>query len=220
MIEDAATRVVIDVGPDFRYQMLRAGVRHLDGVILTHEHKDHVGGIDDLRPLNFVDYPEAIYNIPIYAAAKTLATVKKDYDYAFATDKYRGVPEISTVEIDSAPFKIGTLEFLPIKGHHSPRFEVRGFRVGALAYLTDFKSLDEGEVEKLSGLDVLIVNGLRHEPHPSHFTIAEALSLAREVQPKRCYLTHASHDVGLHVEVNAILPEGVEFAYDMLEIEF
>ena len=178
MVETRGVRIVIDAGPDFRYQMLRTGVRHLDAILLTHEHKDHIGGLDDVRAFNFVDYPPTIHRIDLYAAPRTLDVVRKDFDYAFAQDKYRGVPEIELHEIDvTRPFSVKGVEILPVSGHHSERFAVTGFRIGRLAYLTDFKTIADAEVEKLTGLDVLVVNALRFAEHYSHFNVAEALEL-------------------------------------------
>lgn len=220
MVEWRDLRLIIDAGPDFRYQLLRAGVSRVDGILLTHEHKDHIGGLDDVRALNFVDYPHAIHTVDLYATARTIATIRKDFDYAFAADKYRGVPEIGLVEIDrTRPFRIGGVEIIPIAGQHSDRFEVTGFRFGRLAYLTDFKRIDHTEVEKLRGVEVLVVNALRFEPHDSHWSVEEALALIDEVCPQRAYLTHISHDMGLYRTASERLPQGVELAYDGLEIE-
>lgn len=219
MLEWRGVRLVIDAGPDFRYQLLRAGVSRVDGILLTHEHKDHVGGLDDVRALNFVDYP-TVRPVDLYATARTLRTVKKDFDYAFVTDKYRGVPEIRLHTISqSAPFHIGQAEILPIAGQHSPRFEVTGFRFGRLAYLTDFKQIEEQELRKLTGVEVLVINALRFAPHDSHLNVEEALSWIRKINPKRAYLTHMSHEMGLYEVTSHELPEGVELAYDTLEIE-
>ncbi len=152
MVETRGVRIVIDAGPDFRYQMLRTGVRHLDAILLTHEHKDHIGGLDDVRAFNFVDYPPTVHKVHIWAAPRALECVRKDFDYAFAQDKYRGVPEIELHEIDTArPFRVGDVEIVSVSGHHSERFEVTGFRIGTLAYLTDFKTIEDAEAEKLRG---------------------------------------------------------------------
>ena len=131
MVEQGGVRIVIDAGPDFRYQMLRTGVRHLDAILLTHEHKDHTGGIDDVRAFNFVDYPPTVHRVDLYAAPRTAAVVRKDFDYAFARDKYRGVPEIALHEIDpDRPFEVRGLRIEPVRGHHSDRFEVTGYQIG------------------------------------------------------------------------------------------
>lgn len=220
MVEtDRGARFIIDAGPDFRYQMLRAGVARLDAILLTHEHKDHTGGIDDVRAFNFVDYPPTIHPVDIYAAPAAARVVRKDYDYAFAEDKYRGVPDIRLHEIDvEHPLEIAGERIIPVSGHHSERFEVTGYRIGRLAYLTDFKTIAEQEVEKLTGVDVLVVNALRYRVHPSHFNVEEALALIRRVAPREALLTHMSHEIGLHAVASGKLPAGVRLAYDGLEI--
>jgi len=218
MIESGQQRIVIDVGPDFRYQMLREDVRHLNTILLTHEHKDHIGGLDDVRAFNFVDYP-IINRLNVYATDTTLQCVRKDFDYAFDENRYRGVPEIDLIEIDPAePFMVGDILVTPIKGMHSSRFSVTGYRVGKLAYLTDFKSIEESEIRKLEGVEVLVVNALRFEVHDSHFNVAQALDLIKQVAPKRAYLTHMSHEIGLYAKSNKKLPPRVWLAYDRLQI--
>ena len=219
MVECEGKRIVIDAGPDFRQQMLREGVEHLDAILLTHEHKDHTGGIDDVRAFNFVDYP-TIHTMHIFANAPTVATLKKDFDYAFAVDKYRGVPVIELHTIDEQrPFSVAGIEVVPIVGHHSDRFRSVGYRFGRLAYITDFSAIDPAEEAKLSGVEVLVVNSLRWEPHDSHFSVHEALELIERVKPRRAYLTHMSHRIGLHAEAEERLPDGVKFAYDGLKVE-
>lgn len=218
MVETDGRRFIIDAGPDFRQQMLREGVREITAILLTHKHKDHIGGIDDVRALNFVDYPE-IHPVHIYATPDTAACVRKDYDYAFAVNRYRGVPDIHLHEIDvTRPFAVDGVEIVPISGRHSI-FEITGYRIGDVAYLTDFKTIAPSEIEKLRGVKVLVVNALRFEPHDSHFSVAEALEVVAAVQPERAYLTHMSHDVGLYAEAQLRLPEGVMFAYDGLTTE-
>ncbi|MDE6446197.1 MAG: MBL fold metallo-hydrolase [Alistipes sp.] len=220
MVETRGVRLVIDAGPDFRCQMLRVGVRHIDAILLTHEHKDHTGGLDDVRAFNFVDYPPTVHRVDIYAAAAAAAVVRKDFDYAFEQNKYRGVPEIELHEIDPArPFEVGGVEVLPVSGRHSERFAVTGYRIGPLAYLTDFKMIADAEIEKLRGVDVLVVNALRFRKHDSHFNVEEALELIRRVGPREAFLTHMSHEIGLHAATDAALPEGVHLAYDGLQID-
>ena len=218
MVEVGSKRFIIDAGPDFREQMLREDVSHITAILLTHKHKDHIGGLDDVRALNFVDYPREIHTVHIYGTHDTCDCVRKDYDYAFAENPYRGVPQIELHEFGTKPFEVEGVEIVPIKGEHL-RFEVTGFRFGKLAYLTDFKYIAEEELQKLLGVEVLVVNALRFEPHDSHFSVGEALQLIEKVAPKRAYLTHMSHDIGLHCVANLRLPEGVEFAYDGLKIE-
>lgn len=220
MVETESCRIVIDAGPDFRQQMLREGVRRVDAILLTHEHKDHTGGLDDVRAFNFVDYPKAIYAVDIYATPRTAKCIRKDFDYAFSENKYIGVPEMRLHEIDpTQAFKVKDAEIIPIRGKHSERFDITGYRIGNVAYLTDFKTLLEGEEQKLQGLDTLVVNALRFEPHHSHFNTEEAIALIKKVRPRRAYLTHMSHRIGLYAKTNTLLPEGVELAYDGLKIE-
>ena len=219
MVEACGVRMVIDAGPDFRCQMLRAGVSRLDAILLTHEHKDHTGGIDDVRAFNFVDYPPVIHPVDIYAAPAAARVVRKDYDYAFEEEKYRGAPDIRLHEIDVArPLEIAGERIVPVSGHHSERFEVTGYRIGRLAYLTGFKTIADAEVGKLIGVELLVVNALRFRPHPSHFNVGEALALIARVAPRRALITHVSHEIGRHAATTALLPRGVELAYDGLEI--
>ena len=220
MVETDGVRMVIDAGPDFRQQMLRTGVRHIDAILLTHQHKDHIAGLDDVRAFNFVDWPPVVHTIDIYAPAHTAPTILKEYDYAFGENRYRGVPEIALHTIDeSRPFRVGGVEIVPVAGEHSERFHVTGYRIGGLAYLTDFKYIAPGEEQKLAGVDTLVVNALRHKPHPSHFCVGEALELISRVRPRVAYLTHMSHEAGLHRLFEASLPDGVHAAYDGKTIE-
>lgn len=218
MVECGERRIVIDAGPDFRQQMLRAKVRNIDAILLTHFHKDHTGGLDDVRAFNFVDYP-TICPIDIYATHNTIEVVRKDYDYAFVEDKYRGVPEMRLHEIEDSPFYIKGIEIIPIKGKHSERFEVTGYRIGKLAYLTDFKEITATEIDKLKGVEVLVINALRFKPHDSHFSVQEALSVINKIKPREAYLTHMSHEIGLHAHSEDKLPKNVALAYDTLTIE-
>ena len=219
MVECCGVRIVIDAGPDFRQQMLRTGVRRIDAILLTHQHKDHTGGLDDVRAFNFVDYP-TIHPIDIYANAATAASVRKDFDYAFVENKYVGAPEMRLHEISAEePFKVKEVEIIPIQGKHSERFSVLGFRIGRFAYLTDFKQIEPTQVEKLKGVDTLVVNALRFEPHHSHFNVAEATALIEQVKPRQAYLTHLSHGIGLHQKTDALLPDGIRLGYDMLTFE-
>lgn len=219
MVEEEGVRIVIDAGPDFRQQMLRTGVRRIDAILLTHQHKDHVGGLDDVRAFNFVDFP-TVRPVDIYANAITAACIRKDFDYAFMENKYIGAPEMRLHEIEpDHPFEVKGIEIIPIQGQHSERFSVLGYRIGRFAYLTDFKQIEPQEVEKLKGVDTLVINALRFEPHHSHFNVAEATAIIEQVQPRQAFLTHLSHDIGLHAQTAPMLPEGIQLGYDMLTID-
>ncbi|MBO7185824.1 MAG: MBL fold metallo-hydrolase [Alistipes sp.] len=219
MVEVAGMRIIIDAGPDFRYQMLREGVTHIDAILLTHQHKDHTAGIDDVRAFNFVDYP-TIHTTHIYSNSTTIARVMHEFDYAFAQNKYRGVPVIELHTIDeNMPFTIGSIEVVPIVGHHSSRFRSIGYRIGDMAYITDFSHIEPAEEAKLQGVTILVINALRWKKHDSHFSVDEALEVIERIRPKRSYLTHMSHDIGLYAEAIGRLPEGVTFAYDGLVVE-
>lgn len=219
MVEVEDKRFIIDAGPDFRYQMLRAGISKIDALLLTHEHKDHTGGIDDVRAFNFVDYP-IIHTINIYSNSTTIEAIRRDFHYAFATDKYRGVPEIRThIITEQESFFVEGIEITPIVGQHSERFRSVGYRIGNLAYLTDMNYIAPEELAKLRGVEVLVINALRWETHSSHFSVEEAIKIIDSVAPKRAYLTHMSHRIGLHSELEHRLPKGVMAAYDGLEVE-
>lgn len=217
MVELGDKRFIIDAGPDFRQQLLRERVRNISAILLTHKHKDHIGGIDDVRALNFVDYP-TIHTVHIYGTLDTTDCVRKDFDYAFSKNPYRGVPHIALHEFDNTPFEIEGVEFIPIRGSHS-RFEITGFRIGSLAYLTDFKEIEDEEIEKLQGVEVLVINALRWESHDSHLSVDEALHIIEKVKPTKAYLTHMSHEIGLHAEAEKHLPKDVFLAYDGLKVE-
>lgn len=202
---------VIDCGPDFRYQMLRAKCERLDGIIFTHEHSDHVAGLDDIRPFYFRQG-----DVPIYAHKRVLKSLKKRFDYVFKEEnKYPGAPAVSITKIKNKPFNLNNMTVVPINGKHAD-LQVFGFRFNDFAYLTDMKRVKAKEMEKLEGVKVLVVNALRKEPHRSHFNLEEALEFIGKINPERAYLTHISHLLGFHEEVEAELPDNVFLAYDEL----
>lgn len=204
---------VIDCGPDFRYQMLRANCSKIDGIVFTHEHADHVAGLDDIRPFCFRQGP-----LPIYAHKRVIKAFHERFAYIFETkNRYPGAPSVSTFEIKNEPFLLGNLNIIPINLYHD-KLQVFGFRFKNLAYLTDVKTIEKEEIKKLQGLDVLIVSALRIEPHQSHFNLEEALEFINLIKPKKAYLTHISHMLGFHDDVQQILPENVFLAYDNLEL--
>lgn len=214
MVEDGTTRIVIDSGPDFRYQMLREGVKDIDAILLTHEHTDHIMGLDDVRAFNYF----CKKSVEVWATERVQTIVRKNFDYAFSDKPYPGAPRITLNTISTAPFRVGTMEITPIFGRHFT-LPVTGYRIGPVAYLTDFNHIEECEVEKLKGVELFVVNALRHTRHPSHFTLAEATELARRVGAKQTLFTHLSHQIGLHAKEEALLPEGMGLAYDRLTIE-
>ncbi|MFD1061757.1 MBL fold metallo-hydrolase [Winogradskyella litorisediminis] len=204
---------VIDCGPDFRQQMLRSKCTKLDGILFTHEHADHVMGLDDIRPFFFRQG-----DIDIYAHKRVVKALKRVFAYIFETEnKYPGAPNVEVNQVDGRNFKVGNLEVIPIEGYHN-QLQVYGYRFDKFAYLTDMKTVADSEIEKLQNLDVLVVNALREEPHVSHFNLEEALSFISKVKPKRAYLTHISHHMGFHDEVQQKLPDNVFLAYDNLQI--
>ena len=207
--------ILIDSGPDFRQQMLRAGVTRLDAILFTHGHKDHTAGLDDVRAYNYVQQSP----MDIYAEKRVQEVLRQEFAYIFAETKYPGVPELNMHTIDETPFAIGNTRVIPIRAMHL-QLPILGFRIGRLAYLTDANSISETEKNKLHGLDCFVINGLRLEPHISHFTLNEALALIDEIKPKQAYITHISHQLGFHRKVQETLPENIFLAYDGLEMNF
>lgn len=212
-VEVGGLKLVVDAGPDFRQQLLRIHLRRLDAILLTHEHTDHIFGLDDIRAFNWVQG----HPTDIYAEKRVHDTVMRVYDYVFAEHLYPGIPQMNLHFIENKPFVIENVTVTPVRGYHH-RLPVFGFRIGNMAYLTDMNWLEEEEKAKLEGLDVLIVNALRREKHISHFNVEEALQLIDEMKPRKAYLTHISHLMGLHDEVEPTLPPHVHLAYDGLKL--
>ncbi len=213
LIEWEGYSYVVDCGPDFRQQMLRANCKKLDGILFTHEHADHVMGLDDIRPFFFRQG-----DIDIYAHPRVMKALERTFAYIFETEnKYPGAPSVNEHYIDGTPFTIGGIDVIPIDGLHNT-LQVYGFRFNKFAYLTDMKTVADSEIAKLQNLDVLVVNALREEPHVSHFNLEEAFAFIDKVKPKRTYLTHISHHMGFHDDVQKQLPKNIFLAYDNLEI--
>jgi len=213
LIQVDGTNIVIDTGPDFRQQMLRAGLNRLDAILFTHAHKDHTAGLDDVRAYNHVMQRP----MDIYAEKRVQEVLYQEFAYIYAKDKYPGVPELNMYTIDETPFTIGSVLVTPIRVMHL-KLPVLGFRIEQMAYLTDANSINEEEKKKLRGLDCLVVNSLRKKPHISHFSLNEALALIEELKPAKAYITHISHQMGFHRQVQAELPPNVFLAYDGLEV--
>jgi len=214
LVEAEDQNIVIDAGPDFRQQMLRAEVKQLDSILLTHEHKDHIGGMDDVRAFNYINKKP----IDIYSDERVQRAVMREYPYVFSEHKYPGVPQMNLITIDDKPFQIGNLHIIPVKVHHY-RLPVYGFRINDFAYITDANYISEENKGKLTGVKYMVINALRKEKHLSHFNLSEALDLINEISPRKGYITHISHQMGLHSEVLQELPANVELAYDGLVVD-
>ena len=214
LLEMEGRNILFDIGPDFRQQMLREDVGHLDAILITHAHRDHVGGLDDIRSFNYVQHSK----MNVYLNAEARHAIERDYHYIFEPHQYPGLPEadLHTVE---APFTAAGVEVTPVKAMHKD-LPVLGFRIGTLAYITDANYMAPEEMAKLKGVKVLVINALRREKHFSHYSLPEALEVIETVAPERAYLTHMSHEMGLHAEVSTTLPPHVELAYDGLRVEF
>lgn len=214
LVESPNTTLVVDTGPDFRYQMLRANVKKLDAVLFTHPHKDHMAGLDDIRAFNF----RTQKHMDIYADSLTEEALRRDFYYAFTDTKYPGIPELELHTINLDPFMVGDIPVTPILVWHL-KMPVMGFRFGKFTYITDANRIDEGEKNKIRGSEVIVLNALRKQKHISHFTLGEAIDLVAELKIPAAYFTHISHQLGRHEEIESELPEGVHLAYDGLTIQ-
>lgn len=209
MLVEGDTKILIDCGPDLRQQLIANQVDQISGILLTHEHYDHIGGLDDVRPLG---------GVKVFGEKKVLGVIKRNMPYCFVEDKYPGVPLIKLIEIDENAFEIQGLKIQPIRVMHY-QLPILGYRIGNVAYLTDVKTIDDKAIQQLKNLDILILNALRIEKHMSHLSLNEALEVARIIGAKRTFFTHMSHDMGLHNEVNKLLPENIQLSYDGLKLQ-
>jgi phosphoribosyl 1,2-cyclic phosphate phosphodiesterase len=214
MITDGGMNIVIDTGPDFRQQMLRAETDRLEAVIYTHSHRDHIAGLDDVRAYNFIQHRP----MDIFAESDVIHELQAMYSYIFSEPHYPGVPELEVHEISLQPFTIGTVEIIPIRLMHG-KLPVLGFRIGDFAYLVDVNGIPSEDIAKLKGVKYLVIGALRSEPHHSHFSINEAIEAAKEIAPEKLYLTHISHQIGPVAELMNKLPVYVIPAYDELVLE-
>lgn len=213
LVRTGGAHLLIDGGPDMRQQLLREKVRHLDAVLLTHEHMDHIAGLDDLRAFTFAqDPPRAV---PIHGDARTLEAVRHMYHYAFSGSAYPGMPQYDLHLVGDTPFQVAGVRVRPVRVMHM-KLPVLAFRIGDLAYITDAKTISAGERDKLRDCDVLVLNALRKEPHISHLNLEEALALVEDLKPRRAFLTHISHYMGKHADLS--LPPHVHLAYDGLHV--
>lgn len=214
LIEGKGKVICIDSGPDFRYQMLREKVMHMDALLFTHEHKDHVAGMDDIRAFNYKQQGP----VDVYADERVQIALRREFPYIFDDRGYPGIPQIDLHTIALEPFDVGDVRFTPIEVMHY-KLPVKGYRVKDFTYITDAKTVSDVEKEKILGSKILVINALQKEKHISHLTLNEAIAFAQDIGAEKTYLTHISHRLGKHADVSAELPAGIELAYDGLKLE-
>ncbi len=215
LVESNTTSIVVDTTPDFRYQMLRANVKKLDAVLFTHPHKDHIAGLDDVRAFNYFQKKP----MEVYTNSLTEEAIKREFAYAFSDKKYPGIPSLNLNTIDDKPFYVGDIPIIPVLVWHL-KMPVLGFRFGRFTYITDANKIDPEEMEKIRGSETVVLNALRNEKHISHFNLDEAVAMVWELGISTAYFTHISHQLGRHEDVNAGLADGIELAWDGLELHF
>jgi len=214
MIETDDKVIIIDSGPDFRFQMLREGIKKIDAILITHSHKDHIGGMDDVRAYNYIMRQP----IDVYARENAQFFLKREFYYAFEEEKYPGTPEINIHTIANTPFLVDNIKVIPINVLHY-KLEIFGFRINDFTYITDANHITAKEMEKVRGSKVVVLNALRKTSHISHFTLAEAIKILEDIRPEKAYITHISHLMGLHEEVGKELPDFISLSYDGLKIQ-
>ncbi|MEI7498826.1 MAG: MBL fold metallo-hydrolase [Bacteroidota bacterium] len=216
-IETDEQRIIVDCGPDFRQQMLRENIRSIDAILVTHGHKDHLGGLDDVRAFNYINHRPA----DVFASQDVQRLIRLEFSYAFETNPYPGVPEIVLHCITNKPFMLNGLKIIPIRAlHYNSNKFVFGFRIKDFTYITDAVNISEKEKEKIQGSKIIVINALRRQKHYSHFNLEEAIALLCELKPEQGFLTHISHQMGTYQEVSREIPDFVKLAYDRLSITF
>lgn len=214
LVESSTTRLVVDTGPDFRFQMLRKEVKQLDAVLFTHPHKDHLAGLDDIRAFNYFSKKP----MEVYADSLTEEALRRDFYYAFSEQRYPGIPELNLHTITDEPFWVGDIPVIPIQVWHH-KMPVQGFRFGNFTYITDANRIEEDQQQKIAGSEVVVLNALRKQEHLSHFTLEEAIRMIEKLNIPTGYLTHISHQLGLHAAVEAELPGHIYLAHDGLSLQ-
>jgi phosphoribosyl 1,2-cyclic phosphate phosphodiesterase len=213
-IEQDGFHINIDAGPDFRYQLLRENIKKLDAILITHCHKDHIAGLDDVRSFNYL-YKKAM---DVYALPRDIEAIHREFSYAFSEIRYRGTPDFHTVPIGHKKFQVGNMEVTPLPALHM-KMEVLGFRIGDFSYLTDTNYIPSETLARMMDSKIIVLNALRKKPHPSHFCLDEAVKILEFLRPEQAYITHISHLLGFHEEVEKGLPGFIHLAYDRLQIE-
>jgi phosphoribosyl 1,2-cyclic phosphate phosphodiesterase len=213
-IETENVKVVIDTGPDFRQQMLRERIKQLDAILFTHEHKDHIAGLDDVRGFNFVQKRD----MPVFASSNVITALHREFYYIFAENKYPGIPRIEITELSNEPFEINSERITPIQVMHY-KLPVFGFRIKDFTYITDANFISDEEIEKIKGSKIVVLNALQKEPHVSHYTVDQAVEVIQKINPEKAYFVHMGHRLGKHADVEKELPENIHFAYDGLVLE-